>query len=66
MFPRTPLFCIVYLLLYISYILYLSKLYKSILNQPLPQEAAELLESIIRIEERDIVMLKKMIAMNYF
>jgi hypothetical protein len=44
----------------------LVKLYKSILNQPLPKEAAELLESIVRIEERDIVMLKKMIAMNYF
>lgn len=44
----------------------LVKLYKSILSQPLPKEAAELLESIIRIEERDIVMLKKMIAMNYF
>ena len=44
----------------------LVKLYKSILNQPLPEEAADLLESIIRIEERDIVMLKKMIAMNYF
>ncbi|UCF96059.1 MAG: hypothetical protein JSV89_12835 [Spirochaetaceae bacterium] len=44
----------------------LVNLYKSILNQQLPQEATELLESVIRIEERDIVMLKKMIAMNYF
>ncbi len=44
----------------------LVNLYKSILYQPLPKEATELLESVIRIEERDIVMLKKMIAMNYF
>ena len=44
----------------------LVRLYKSILNQPLAKEAAELLESLVRIEERDIVMLKKMIAMNYF
>lgn len=44
----------------------LVNLYKSILNQQLPQEVTELLESVIRIEERDIVMLKKMIAMNYF
>jgi tetratricopeptide (TPR) repeat protein len=44
----------------------LVNLYKSILNQPLTEEAIELLESVIRIEERDIVMLKKMIAMNYF
>jgi len=41
-------------------------LYQTILNQPIYEEAAELLRSLIRIEERDIVMLKKMIAMNYF
>lgn len=41
-------------------------LYKRILIQPLHQEARVLLESLIRVEERDIVMLKKMIAMDYF
>lgn len=41
-------------------------LYKKILEQPLSTEAAVLIESLIRLEERDIVMLKKMIAMNYF
>ncbi|HEB10900.1 MAG TPA: hypothetical protein ENI06_06770 [Spirochaetales bacterium] len=41
-------------------------LYKKILQQPLSTEAAVLIESLIRLEERDIIMLKKMIAMNYF
>jgi predicted RNA-binding protein len=44
----------------------LVRLYQTILNQPIHEEAAELLRSLIKIEERDIVMLKKMIAMNYF
>lgn len=44
----------------------LVRLYRSILEQPLSEEAAQLFEALIRIEERDIVMLKKMIAMNYF
>jgi len=41
-------------------------LYQSVLDQPLSEGAADLFESLIRIEEGDIVMLKKMIAMNYF
>ncbi len=41
-------------------------LYKKILDQPLSTEATVFVESLIRVEERDIVMLKKMIAMNYF
>ncbi|MBN2552472.1 MAG: hypothetical protein JXB06_06865 [Spirochaetales bacterium] len=44
----------------------LVRLYQSILDQPVHEAAADLLRSLIRIEERDIVMLKKMIAMNYF
>jgi hypothetical protein len=41
-------------------------LYRSVLDAPLSEGAASLFESLIRIEETDIVMLKKMIAMNYF
>jgi hypothetical protein len=41
-------------------------LYKSIVQQPLYEEAQELVQALIRLEERDIVMLKKMIAMDYF
>ena len=41
-------------------------LYRKILRQPLHSSASELLESLIRVEERDIVMLKKMLAMDYF
>lgn len=41
-------------------------LYKSILEQPLGEEVTIFLESLVRVEERDIVMLKKTLAMNYF
>ncbi len=41
-------------------------LYKEIIQQPLSPEAATLFETLIRIEEKDIVMIKKTIAMNYF
>jgi hypothetical protein len=41
-------------------------LYKEIIQQPLSPEAITLFETLIRIEERDIVMIKKIIAMNYF
>jgi len=41
-------------------------LYKEIVQQPLSPEATTLFETLLRIEERDIVMIKKMIAMNYF
>jgi rubrerythrin len=44
----------------------LVRLYQTILDQSIYEAAADLLRSLIRIEERDIVMLKKMIAMNYF
>jgi hypothetical protein len=40
--------------------------YKRMLEQPLGQEAAPLVQSLIGVEEKDIVMLKKMIAMDYF
>ncbi len=41
-------------------------LYRTILSQPLGAEARAVLEALIRMEERDIVMLKKMLAMHYF
>ncbi|TFG65161.1 MAG: hypothetical protein E4H36_00830 [Spirochaetales bacterium] len=41
-------------------------LYKSVQSQPMSEEAHALVESLIRIEEKDVIMLKKMIAMNYF
>ena len=41
-------------------------LYKSILKQPIGEIAASLLESLLKVEERDVVMIKKMIAMDYF
>ena len=44
----------------------LVSLYKRILEQPVTREAKELFESLIRVEERDIVMMKKMMAMDYF
>jgi hypothetical protein len=44
----------------------LIELYKGILQQPLSREATTFVESLIRVEERDIVMLKKMLAMDYF
>ena len=44
----------------------LVKLYKGILSQPVNEEARSLIEALIRVEEKDIVMLKKTKAMNYF
>ncbi len=44
----------------------LVELYRRILRQPLAPAVSEMLEGLIRVEERDIVMLKKMIAMDYF
>ena len=41
-------------------------LYKEIIQQPLRPEGITLFETLIRIEEKDIVMIKKIIAMNYF
>lgn len=41
-------------------------LYKEIIQQPLSPEATTLFETLIKIEERDIVMIKKTIAMDYF
>ncbi len=40
--------------------------YRQILDQPLSRDVEALLQSLIRLEEKDIVMLKKMIAMDYF
>ncbi len=50
----------------VKYDTILVELYRKILRQPLLPAASEMLEGLIRVEERDIVMLKKMIAMDYF
>ncbi len=50
----------------VGYDLELVDLYKNILNQTLTKEAAELIESLIKLEEKDIVMLKKITATHYF
>ena len=44
----------------------LINLYKSVLKQPVGPLATTVFESLVRIEERDVVMIKKMIAMDYF
>jgi rubrerythrin len=44
----------------------LVKLYKQMLEHSLSEESRVFIETLIRTEEKDIVMLKKMIAMNYF
>jgi hypothetical protein len=44
----------------------LIRFYRDILSQELIAEARQLVEALIRIEERDVVMLKKMLAMDYF
>ncbi len=44
----------------------LIELYRSVLQQPLNDEVRGLFEALARIEERDLVMLKKMLAMHYF
>jgi rubrerythrin len=44
----------------------LVNLYKQILDHPLSEEARVFIETLIKTEEKDIVMIKKMIAMNYF
>jgi len=44
----------------------LVELYRRMLLQPLGEEATALIRGLIRVEEKDIVMVRKMIAMNYF
>jgi rubrerythrin len=41
-------------------------LYRRILAQQVGPEAETFIESLVRLEEKDIVMLKKMLAMDYF
>ncbi len=44
----------------------LVQVYRFVREQPMIDEARDLVDALIRIEERDIVMLKKMAAMHYF
>jgi len=41
-------------------------LYRSILKQPIGEEASLVFENLVKVEERDVVMIKKMAATNYF
>lgn len=50
----------------VDYDLQLVRFYRNVLFQPLGAEAAVLFQSLVKLEEKDVVMLKKMIAMNYF
>ncbi len=49
-----------------NYDLQLVDLYKKILAQPMNTEALSFVESLVRMEEKDVVMLKKMLATHYF
>lgn len=40
--------------------------YRRVGEQTVGEEAGRLIESLVKLEEKDIVMLKKMAAMNYF
>ena len=44
----------------------LINLYKKVLEQPIGEDATMVFENLVRVEERDIVMIKKMTAMHYF
>jgi hypothetical protein len=50
----------------VNYDLELVNLYKSILRQPIGPEGTQAVECLIRVVERDIVMLKKILATHYF
>lgn len=41
-------------------------LYRHVRKQPLIAEAQAFFDALVRVEERDIVMLKKMLAVHYF
>lgn len=41
-------------------------LYRSILARPVEDDARAVLESFLRMEERDIALLKKILSMHYF
>ena len=41
-------------------------IYRQILDEPVNEEARKVIESMIHVEERDMVMMRKMMAMHYF
>ena len=41
-------------------------LYRSILAQPIEDDVRAILESLLRMEERDIALLKKILSLHYF
>ncbi len=50
----------------IAYDTELVAFYRRIVENHIPREAIEFVEALIHIEERDMVMLKKMLALRYF
>jgi rubrerythrin len=50
----------------VNYDLQLVDVYKKILELPMNKEASAFVEGLIRMEEKDVVMLKKMLATHYF
>jgi len=50
----------------VNYDMELINLYNNMLEQPLGEDARVFIEGLKRLEEKDVVMLKKMIAMDYF
>lgn len=44
----------------------LVRLYRAILHHPVSNEAREVLEALVRFEERDMAVLRKMQEMHYF
>ncbi len=50
----------------VNYDLQLVDAYKKILELPMNAEASAFIEGLIRMEEKDVVMLKKMLATHYF
>ena len=50
----------------VNYDLQLVEVYKKILELPVNKDASAFVEGLIRMEEKDVVMLKKMLATHYF
>jgi hypothetical protein len=50
----------------VQYDMEIITLYKKLNEQPITKEAKSFFEICIKLEEKDVVMIKKMIATNYF
>lgn len=50
----------------IKYSTFLTNLYRDLIEQPVSAVSVRLLTDLVRVEERDISMLKKMLRVDYF